>query len=337
MTHIIFLIVLFFSFPDLNKKLPFYTLSFSTLFLFLAIRYDFGNDYFSYMNLHALINDGLVDFGGKEILFNYLNLLIPNFFWLIAIISLFYIISIYNLIKKNFSAKDYWFSLLLLLVNPYLFLVHLSSLRQTIAICFIIFAIKFAIKRNFPLYTILVLIASGFHQSAIVLLPVYFLLNEKKINIKSISIIYGILVVLIGTPLFEAILDRILEYFPHNYTYYFNQGYTNSLRSTLISGTLFLFLILNINKLQGKEMIYGKLSLISTIISILSIKVSMIFRIGMYFEIFLVVTIPFIICRLKRRSHKVLLSIIILTIYLGRYVNFFNGNEHYIYKTILGM
>lgn len=339
MTHIIFLIALFFTFPDLNKKYPFHIFTFSTLFLFLALRYDYGNDYMSYFNTHAAINAGLPAWGQNDILFKYLNLLIPNFYLLIAIISFFYILTMYYLIKRNLKVKEYWFAILLLLINPYLFLVHLSSLRQTIAICFVIFAINFAVKRKFLMYSLFIMMAVGFHISAIILLPVYFILNDSKIKKKWIVLTYGFLAALIGTPLFETILYRVLEYFPRHYTYYFEQGLQNSLRATLISSFFFFLVILNINKLEGKEIIYGKLSLIATMISLLAIKASMITRIGMYFDIFLIITIPQIFSKIEVKAYRQILFIIMILIYLLRYFSFFNNpiwTEAYsIYRTIL--
>lgn len=339
MTHLIFLFALFFTFPDLNKKYPFYIFTFFTLFLFLALRYDYGNDYMQYMNIHSLINNGQTAWGESDVLYKQLNLLIPNFYLFIALISLFYIFAMYFLIKNNLRVNHYWFAVLLWLINPYLFLVQLSSIRQTIAICFFIFAIYFAIKRKLVMYLLFIFIAVGFHSSAVVLFPLYFVLNDSKIKKKWIVLITALTVILIGTPLFEVILSKVLVYLPLNYTAYFEQGLTNSLRATLISSVYFVFVIFNINKLEGKEIIYGKLSLIYTIISLLTIKLSMLGRVGMYFEIFLIVTIVQIISRIKVKAYKQIAFIIIILIYLLRYYSFFTNpmwTEHYrIYKTIL--
>lgn len=338
MTHIIFLIALFCTIPFFNKKYPFRIFTFVILFLFLALRYDYGNDYMGYYGIYNKINAG-----GRynDILFRYLNLIIPNFYLFIAAISLFYILTIYYLIKINLKIEKYWFAVLLLLINPYLFLIHLSSLRQTLAICFFIFAVSFVAKRKLIMYLIFIMIAVGMHASAIVLLPLYFILTESKFNKKWIFVTCAILMALIATPLFDIIAYKILEYLPsHYYTLYFEQGLKNSLRSTLISSFFFLLLIFNINKLEGKEIIYGKLSLIATIISLLGIRVSMITRIGMYFDIFLIITIPQIFVKIKTKAYKQILFIIMILIYLLRYYSFFNNpiwfEAYRTYRTILG-
>jgi len=338
MTHIIFLISFFFTLPYINKKYPSHIITFIILFLFLALRYDYGNDYMSYYYIHEAVNYGLSVWGENDILYKTLNLLIPNYYWFITVISLFYIIVIYCLIKNNLQANKYWFATLILLINPYLFLIHLSSLRQTIAICFFILAVIFGIKRNIFMYYLFNIVAIGFHSSAILLLPLYFLLNESKINKEIIVFICVLILVLLFTPLYEKIVYVVLKYLPRHYNYYYEQGFKNSLRATMISSYYFFLTLLNINKLENKEIIYGKLYLIATILSILAVKSSMISRIGMYFDIFSIITIPHIFSKIKMKANKHLLFIIMLIIYLLRYYSFFTNPlwESYVkYKTIL--
>lgn len=337
MTHITFAFAWLFSLPMLNnKKVPFYLFTFWILCLFLALRYGYGTDYWAYYFRHQYVYVYEPSWGEKEVLYGYLNFLVRNFQWLIVIISMFYIFTIYRLIKRNLKVKYYWLATLILLVNPYLFLVHLSSLRQTLAICFFVFAVGFAVKRKMFMYFLMVIIAAGFHESAIVLLPVYFLLNQKKINKLGFVIIYGALFVLLATPIFDLLLYKALEHFP-SYQQYVEIGMQNNLRSTLLTGFFFFLFILNINKLEEKEIVYGKLALISTFISILAIKINMVGRLVMYFDIFLIIAIPLIFSRLKLTASKQVLFLIVVAIYLLRYVSFFVNSEGYEYQTILSM
>lgn len=324
MVHIVFLSALFCIIPQLNKKYPFRIFTFGILFMFMSLRYDYGNDYMAYLNIHTLMNAGLPSWGQNDFLFHHLNLWIPNFFVFIGVTSLFYIISIWYLIKNSLLVNQYWFAFLILLINPYLFLMHLSGLRQSLAICFFIFAIKFAVERKIFPYIIFVLLATGMHSSAIILLPLYFVLTQKKFDKKYLFITVFLVIVLIFTPVFDLILVKALEYMPR-YKHYYNQGIQNSLRSTLISSFYLLLVTFNLGKLKGKEIVYGKLSLIATIISILAIKLSMIARIGMYFDIFLIVTIPHIFNRIEKKLNKQILFTILIAIYLLRYYSFFTN------------
>lgn len=337
MTHIIFLLSIFCSIPDLNKKYPFRFFTFSILFLFLALRYGYGNDYFGYFSIHTLINSGGIAWGSNNVLFRLLNIAIPNYYLYITFISLIYMIAIYFLIKKNLKIDLYWIAISILLINPYFFLIHLSGLRQTLAIVFFIFAVHFGIKRQMYKYILLVLIAAGFHSSALILLPFYIILSENKIGKRGVLLSLIITVLLLTTPLFDIVANKFFEYFP-SYEHYYELGIQNSLRSTIISGLFYLLIIMNINKLSGKELAYGKLSLIGGMISILTIKVSMISRIGMYFDIFLVLTIPQILDKYNSKLKKYTVVILILILYLLRYVSFFTTplwESYFNYETIL--
>lgn len=340
MVHVVFLCALFCTIPELNKKYPFRFFTFAILFLFMALRYNYGNDYTSYFNIHTLMNAGLSAWGENDFLFRALNIAIPNFFVLIALISLFYLIAVWYLIKNNLKVNQYWFAVLLLLINPYLFLIHLSALRQTLALCFFVFAINFAVKRKLIPYIIFILLATAMHSSAIILLPLYFLLTEKPFNKKYVFGTMFVLGLLLFTPLFDIVANKLLEYLPNHYRYYYNQGLQNSSRATIIS-SFYLFLILfNLGNLKGKEIIYGKLSLISAILSVLAIKVSMITRVGMYFDLFLIITIPHIFNKIRKKLYRQILFTVLIGILLLRYYSFFTNplwESFREYQTILGM
>ncbi|WP_053983018.1 EpsG family protein [Niameybacter massiliensis] len=323
MVHMILATALLFSFPDKQKRVPYHMISFTILYLFLALRYNYGNDYITYYNMHTAMNSGLGGWGSNDILFKGLNLLLPNFYLFIAIISLFYIVVIYLFMKYANRGNSYLFSVLIWLINPYLFLVHLSTIRQTIAICFFIIATKYIVEKKCFKYYLSILIAMGFHKSAIILLPIYFIINDSKIKRKNTMIIYGILAILIATPILDIIIYTVLEYFPAHYKVYFEQGLKNSFRATVLSSFYFFIILLNINKLEYRDMIYAKLSLIATIISILCFKLSMLTRIGMYFDVFLIVTIPAVFKTIKTKLYRQILFLIMIGIYILRYTSFF--------------
>lgn len=336
-THLTFLFAWLFSLPIFNKKVPFYIFSFWILLMFLALRYGYGTDYWSYLLKHKYMYVGSGSFWEqKEILYTYLNMLISNFHWLIAVISIFYVFTVQRLIKSSLSIKYYWLAIFVWLINPYLFLVHLSGLRQTIAICFFVFAVHFAIKRKLVPYLIFVVIAAGFHQSALFMLPVYFFLTEKKIRKVGFIVICSILGLLLATPLFDMILNQVIVYFP-KYAMYVETIQQNSLRSILMTSFLFFLVAFNINKLEGKEIIYGKLALFATGIALLSIQFNMIGRVGMYFDIFLIVAIPLIVSKIKTMAYRQISILLIIAIYLLRYTSFLvNSGGYETYKTILG-
>lgn len=338
MNHVVFLLALVLSCPVPGRKNTIgLNLGLGLLFAFLALRYGYGNDYMAYLDIHRALTAGLPSHGQRDLLFAYLNLLIPSFPWFVAVTSFMYILAIGHLIKSNLAPGDYWFGILVLLLNPYLFLVHLSAMRQTLAICIFIVAVDFAVRRRMLAYCLLVIIAAGFHRSALILLPFYFVLNQSRITRGGVVVICLLIGVLIATPIFDMILAKCIERFPQ-YGIYIQQGLQNSLRSTVISSFFFFVVLLNQKRLVGREMVYGKLSLIGTSLSLLAIRLSMITRIGMYFEVFMIVTLPQVFARMKNRVYRRALFLIMLLILVGRYVSFFANplwNEAYSsYRTL---
>jgi transmembrane protein EpsG len=334
-THIVFLLAIALSLP-IFKKRTFIFFTFIILFLFQSFRFDFGNDYLAYQNMHYLINMDIQTYGDGDMFFKYFSLFIPNFYMFIATIGLIYSLVFYLLITKNLEIKYYWFGVFILLINPYLFLIHLSGLRQTMAILILIAGINFLIKRKPVLWAIFVFFAAGFHQSALFMLPIYFLVNQKQVSTKNIYIVLVLVLVLVFSPLFEKTLPLVVDLFPR-YNYYIENIHKNSLRSVLLSSFFFFLILFNITKLSGKELIFGKLSLIATIISLLTFKLGMITRVGMYFDVYLIVAIPIIFSKIGSK-YKLLLFGMMFAIYFLRYVSFFSTplwEPFHVYKTIL--
>jgi len=341
MVHLVFAIALIFSAKFLNdRKVPFYILSFLTLFLFSALRYGYGNDYWSYYEGFQSIKLGLPAPVGEDILYKYLNLAMPNFNSLIVFISAFYVIVIYFLIKNNLKKGDYWLAIFILIINPYLFLIHLSALRQVLAILFFVLAVKFLISRNPIPYFALILISSLFHKSAIVLLPIYFVVNTKEIS-KSFIVLYTIvLYFLVFSPFFNNLLLKILslDFFPSKYMYYYNQGLRNSLRATLISSYFYFLLAFNIKKFNYENIVYAKLSLIGISFNLLAYQIAMLTRIQMYFDVFFIISFPIIFSNMKNKFYKYFFLIVFIMIYILRYYSFFTNplwEPFWHYQTIL--
>lgn len=295
MVHIILLSALVLSIP-FKKNLRLYKFSFVILFLFCALRYGFGNDYFSYYEGFEAIHNGEDAFGGQY-LYILLNKIFPNFYLLIAAISLVYVVAIYFLMISNVPKQIIWLSMFILLINPYVFLINLSAIRQCIAMILFIRAIKYAIEKKFIVYICFIIAATLFHASAIILLPVYFIINEKKVSVKTaVMITAGVIFLLVVSGILLRVLTWIVKLFNNpNYEHYLNQGSTNSLQATLLSAIFFIYIIINLPSLSGKTLIYAKLYLLATILNVLAYRLSMLTRITMYFDVFSIVAIPLLI------------------------------------------
>lgn len=338
-----------------HKLLP---IPFLVLFIFSSLRYMFGNDYARYFSVYHNIQSG-----GRspydEILFTLLNKFSPNFYLMIVLISFAFICAVYLLIKYNLPTEYYWLGVLIFLINPYLFLMNLSSLRQSLAIVFFIFAVHFAIKRNILAFLVFVGIALLFHKSAVLLLPMYFVCGERKIKKWFVAVILIAVVSILFLPGFQDLITYIATCInDKDYIYFAQQNMQNSLRATLLTSVFFIYVLFNLPRLKGKALVYSKLYLIGTVLGVLAIKMSMLTRFQMYFDIFSVVSIPLIMeqnynkgpIKINRDNvvvtvwdcvNKYVMPILIFLIYILRYYSFFSNqlwssfaNYHTIFEVI---
>ncbi len=315
-----------------NKKLWF-GIAFGILIVFAALRYGFGNDYFSYYRLFNKAKAG-DDAFAKEPMFSFLVWLCPNFYVFIALTSLMTILPVFFLMKKYVAESYRWIAFLIYCINPYLFLMSLSTIRQMLALSCFIFAVHFSRKRKIIPYLIFIALAVTCHASAIILLPVYFIANDKKVSrIQLMTLLLIMLVLLIDKNAFGRLIQLVLKLLHiTKYSDYTVRG-GNALRATLLTSVWFLYIAVNLHRLYGRTLTFAKLSLIAYTVDILAYRFSMLTRITMYFEIFSVVSLPMILYQnntvFKNETgkfafvNKYVFPALILTIYVLRYYSFF--------------
>lgn len=335
----------------INKYKQFFLfLSFFSLFVISSIRYNYGNDYESYYTWYNWIHIGGASPFKSQVGFTWLNMIMPSFYLMVLVISFLFLCSVYLLIKDNVEEQCYGLAVLIFVINPYLFLINLSAMRQSIAIALFIAAAYFAGKRKLVPYLLLILLASIFHTSALVLLPFYLIINDKRINVFfGVIISVVLLVFFIDSGLFNNSISFVLSIFDEKeYNYLYTDSTGNSLRATLLSLVSLIYVVINLYKLSGKKLMYSKLYLVSMILAVFEFRLAMLTRIQMYFDIFSVVALPAIFyTNLKtyygkwdRIFNVYLFPAAILLIYIARYYSFFTNplwKDFWQYNTLLSL
>ena len=194
-------------------------------------------------------------------------------------------------------------------------------MREAMAISIVLIAFDFFKNKKYIIFSILVLLASTFHFSAIVFFMVipFSKIKFSKKNI-FISIIVFILLFIYGETIF-ILLSKISPRL---------SDYINSVwgKGNLF-GALFNFLVIafqlifgvliynknkkiNINQLD----IYFSIMIIATAISILVMRATIFDRFLSYFSIFTIIWTPNCILQIKNSKKKLLYIIIIFTLFL---------------------
>lgn len=316
------------------------------LFLFATLRYGFGNDYFSYYRCYLEIRKMGENPFGREVFFTALNRALPHYYWLIVVCSFAFIAAVFWLIQRNIPLKWVWISVAILLLNPYLFLVNLSAMRQSMAMVCFIYAVPFAIERRPMPYCLMILIACGFHNSAIVLFPAYFAASRRPVARKTTIWIMLITAALLALEqyLYQLMETGLALLQLMQYEHVLLENLHNSFRATLLSSVTYFYLLWNLPRLGGKTLVYAKIWLIGSLMSILAFRLSMLTRLQMYFDIFSIVAFPRMMLapcekeKLPQVINRYLWPALILLILVLRYYSFFHNpmwESFHTYQTIL--
>lgn len=329
------------------KKIA-YQISYILLFVFSALRYNFGNDYSSYQRYFNEVMMGVQDLEIEEFGFFLFNKIFPSYYLMIAVISGIFLYTLYKLTIQYLDVEEYKYSLLVFIIDPYSFLMSLSMIRQSLAIELFIIGLYFAKNKRYLLYIFLCIIAMSVHTSAIVLLPVLLIANDKKdflTNPKWMIPIVVVLFIFSDTFLTPIIEWALMKFDDPNYYYYYETIETNTIRATILSSVPLIYIVINIGKLEKEKLMYSKLSLFAYFSDLFAFKYAMVGRIGAYFTFFKLIALPAVFvynyhnCKgIDRIVNVWIFPSLIIVIYLLRLYAFFTNpmwQNFTVYRTIL--
>ena len=326
--------------------------SFGLIFVFLALRYDFGNDYETYLKAFGDLNqyglfsatDNLNNFEPGWVVLN--RLFRPlGFFGMTAVLALVNSIVYYYFIKTYVPIRYYWMAVCLYVFDPEFMLIQLSAMRQTVAILLFIISLNFLSTKRPVQYFLCIGVAMLFHTSAVILLPVYLLglfVNwHSNIVNKSIS---GVIAICLFALLYiireyvTAILNFLINSYYDRYLDYQNPGELHS-GLGVVYGLGILFLAIYYGNTQNKRIeSIVSVAMLNYFLIPLNIIISMITRIDFYFYPAIFVAYPVILNNFKSPVIRVLFLTLTFAFagykFYG-YINFEDNPEHYgTYKTI---
>lgn len=180
--YLVFFITFIIQFvPVKNQKEYVWRLFFTflPLFVYAALRVDFGRDYFSYENIYENAENRLSFWYQDEEGFMILNRLMPTFRSLIVLTSAFtclvYGVVFYRYIPVNYS----WLAILLLfLAGDKTIFFMFSGLRNSISISVLLLSLPFIEKRKIFWFIGCMFLAGQFHRSAFLFFPMAYLLGR---------------------------------------------------------------------------------------------------------------------------------------------------------------
>lgn len=309
------------------------------LFLFLvsALRYDVGKDYmdtyvFSYKKIVYGYKNVRMDIAVK-IIYRLMAKIRASYQWIFVITSFFInFFACKSIITQSNNCK---LSFMIYLCGTFYFF-SMNGVRQSIAITIFYYSFKYIKEKNFKMYFILNIIGAMFHSSALIFIPLYFIV-QKKYKFKSKIVI--ILVTLFATksivPLVASVLLKT-----HYAMYLTNGAYTaqQSLNfSMYLNILIFVIYEFAIKKIECDEqaIIYSNIHFCGILVSLLATSLPLVIRIFMSFRFVEYLSVPYLVE--LQSKYKRIIELFVMLFYFAYFVwgvGIQNGNAVLPYKMI---
>ena len=221
--------------PSRKKEILYLCISSVILIVFSSIRAtNVGIDYFQFYvpffeNVHSggwgyLISDANTyrsEFG-FSLLTYLISFVTGNPFVYAAVIAVF-MVGLTALVLYRDCPKP-WVGMFIFVAFNF-FGNTLSYLRQSLAIAIFLFAIRYIKEKRIVPYMLLVLLAASFHNSLLLVIPIYFL-AQIPVNRVSMGVYAGVtvLVLIFSWQLFDLVTQFVYQYYATEQNLYFMNG-----------------------------------------------------------------------------------------------------------------
>lgn len=286
-----------------------------------TVRYAWSFTYrypLQYESLTALL-DSETEFGFL-LLLKIIKFFVNDNFWIFFIIS--FITTFINLYVAFKISKRHLFIVFLYLISMYFF-QSTYLLRQTLAVSFGNLALLSLFRGMNFRYFVFVFVALSFHATAIILIPMYFVLKSVK-STKGYLLIMLISIFIFVT--FSSTITSTIENIPYLEKHFNSDGILEGSKgtiSTIFKGIPFYFItilaLINRNKIlkiDNKSNFYIISSILYSLSFMFSSKMYWLFRMGWYFLIPTLALIPIVISTYNNRNKRNLYFITIILLFL---------------------
>lgn len=322
------------------------------LFIFGALRVDFGNDYAGYeesfeyfhsLGLLSIDSEAHAEFG-----YQILCQILPSYRSLLVLNALILCLALGIILYKCVPQEYIWLALLLIFLNPEKNIYgNLVGIRNGLVVtCFIIGFVYFLQKRKYKEFAVLTMLLYTIHTSTIFFLPIaYFVGNDGIMTKKEIQIWSFVAIVLLCFSMSD-IINIVSPIISTHFDRY--EGYIDDMgdghRGTLIVLTNLVFiygliytLYKNSNSLSRNENSLYRLGLLYLFFSFIG---SLSMRASYFYDIFFILTIVSIFSD-KRNPVVLRYGLLLLAIIVSYYSMFivWMGSQwwnHDVYHSLIG-
>lgn len=268
----------------------------------------------------------------KDELFSFVSVLIKTFITnkyevYLGIFAAFQMLALAKVYRKY--STDFFMSMFLFVASTDYLSWMFNGLRQFTAVCIILFAFHFILTKKYLFAIIIILFASFFHGSALLVIPFIFIVQGKAWNKKTLLFLFGVIIIVTFVDQFTGILDTALSDTQYKnvvseWTNWNDDG-TNSLRVIVYSipAIISLFGKKYIDKTNNRIInICTNMSIASAGIYFVSMFTSGVFigRLPIYFSLFSYILLPWEITNIFSLNTKKIINLITIILYVLYYL-----------------
>ncbi|MCM3568214.1 EpsG family protein [Neobacillus mesonae] len=202
-----------------------------------------------------------------------------------------------------------------------LYLVSMNGLRQVMTAAIIFTTTKFLINGNWFKYTIVVLIASTIHESALVLIPIYIIARYKAWS-KATFILLGFSVlIVIGFDKFSAVLFSTIQDTQYGHYQSFEEGGASSLRVAVYGAPLFIAYLgrEKLREIFPESDYIVNMALIGLVFMIISTQNWIFARFTIYFNLYQLILLSWVVKLFREKEQRFVYFGIIICYFLYYY------------------
>ncbi|NQX66777.1 EpsG family protein [Paenibacillus alba] len=281
----------------------------ATFVVIAGLRNNIGDTFF-YMYAYKL-NDFTWEqvLAEKDIGFGILQMILKSFtanpqllIFLTALVTNVLIVYVFYKYSKLFEMSIYVY------ITSGLYIVSMNGVRQFLASALVFAATKYLFSGSWQKYFLVVAFASTFHESALILIPIYFIVRRKAWAASTFVLLFMAVILILGyNVLSDAIFSAIAD---THYSEYknFQEGGANVIR-VAVSAVPLVFAYLGRHKLRAlfpQSDYIVNMSLLNFVIMAVATQNWIFARFTIYFGLYNVILMSWVISLFVRREQKLI-------------------------------
>lgn len=189
-----------------------------------------------------------------------------------------------------------------------MFTTSMNGIRQYLAAAIVFCSTKYLLNGNFKKYTLVILLAATVHKSALVLLPIYFVVRREAWTKVTFILLTLSIFIVIGFNTFSGMLFSALDNTQYGHYSDFTEGGANKLRIVVIAIPVLIAFLgrEKLKRLWPESDYIVNMSIISVFFIIIASQNWIFARFNIYFGLYSLILISWIVKLFRENNQRLI-------------------------------